>query len=233
MFYPWLCLGEVSFLVLGHNELKEEEYHTSQKQAPRFTDRLWLVCFNGPFPVFSDDRTIRWGKDKHLLRQEGKSQQGPPNCRTNESEERLGLVPLDDVEQQTECDSRQNLRSAVRTPEGVTSTSPRSPRVLSFPHRHLRGRKGDQGFREALGILNLGGPLVGGEETPELGIKWMSGDVQVCWGRGWRWGEVGSHIRLKLPKRPPHRSSLFGNSARFLCPSLWPTSSYQTGYRIQ
>lgn len=49
MFYPWICLDEVSFSVLGHNELKEEEYHNSQNQAPRFTDRLWLVCFNGPF----------------------------------------------------------------------------------------------------------------------------------------------------------------------------------------
>lgn len=36
------------FSVLGHTEIKEDEYHTSHNHATRFTDGLWLVNFNGP-----------------------------------------------------------------------------------------------------------------------------------------------------------------------------------------
>ena len=43
-----MCLYEALFLVLAQNELEEEEYHASPIQAPRVSDRLWLVsCLNG------------------------------------------------------------------------------------------------------------------------------------------------------------------------------------------
>ena len=46
------------------------------------------------------------------------------------------------------------------------------------------GQEARPRFGEALGILNLGGPLVGGEETLELTARGLSGRGRERWEAG-------------------------------------------------
>lgn len=109
-------------------------------------------------------------------------------------------------------------------PEGVAtsmSSMPSSSRTFPYPKMQLSGRMWGQGFGEAPGILNLGGPLVGGAEILETWHFAVHAMNIIMRHTSARWGEPAHVLGIQGPLLT---ETPYGIQLGSFVPDLWHVS---------